>query len=211
MGLGTGTVAMDRSMCALRPPETLRPGAPPVLPPPPLQSPGSHTLNSSHWALAWDVGPAGCIERRSPKWAGGRVDESKLAKQTFKNHVKVIGQKLTELMSPLEQLWPVRSHAWSRRCCRRHIPCQRTRRRRTISTCFAISSVRHPHLPSSHVALVLWHGCLTDSASAFADNRSWPPREPHAQPQVDCGLQTPAVTLLSDQRPRLPRHRRKVR
>jgi hypothetical protein len=58
-------------MCALRPPETLRPGAPPVLPPPPLQSPGSHTLNSSHWALAWDVGPAGCIERRSPPRVGG--------------------------------------------------------------------------------------------------------------------------------------------
>ena len=111
---------------------------------------------------------------------------------------------------PLEQLWAVRS-TWKRRCCPRHIPCQRTRKRRTISTCFAISSVRRPHLPSSHVALVLWHGCLTDSASAFADNRSWPPREPHAQPQVACGLQTPAVTLLSDQRPRLPRHRRKVR
>ena len=111
---------------------------------------------------------------------------------------------------PLEQLWPVRS-AWKRRCCPRHIPCQRTRKRRTISTCFATSSVRRPHLPSSHVALVLWHGCLTDSASACADNRSWPPREPHAQPQVACGLQTPAVTLLSDQRPRLPRHRRKVR
>ena len=60
-------------MCALRPPETLRPGAPPVLPPPPLQSPGSHTLNSSHWALAWDVGPAGCIERRSPKFFAFRV------------------------------------------------------------------------------------------------------------------------------------------
>ena len=38
---------------------------PPLLLPPP-QSPGSHTLNSSHWALAWDAGSAGCIERRSP-------------------------------------------------------------------------------------------------------------------------------------------------
>ena len=48
---------------------------------PPPQSPGSHTLNSSHWALAWDAGSAGRIERRSPdraacsairwRWAGG--------------------------------------------------------------------------------------------------------------------------------------------
>ena len=33
----------------------------PLLPPP--QSPGSHTLNSSHWALAWDARSAGCIVR----------------------------------------------------------------------------------------------------------------------------------------------------
>ena len=41
----------------------------PLLLLPPPQSPGSHTLNSSHWALAWDAGSAGCIERRSPDWA----------------------------------------------------------------------------------------------------------------------------------------------
>jgi hypothetical protein len=49
-------------MCAhLPPPETPRRGAPPSPPPPSPQSPGSHTLNSSHWALAWDAGSAGCI------------------------------------------------------------------------------------------------------------------------------------------------------
>jgi hypothetical protein len=31
---------------------------PPLLLLPPPQSPGSHTLNSSHWALAWDAGSA---------------------------------------------------------------------------------------------------------------------------------------------------------
>ena len=43
--------------------------APSLFLPPPPQSPGSHTLNSSHWALAWDAWSAGCIERRSPAWA----------------------------------------------------------------------------------------------------------------------------------------------
>ena len=52
-------------MCAhLPPPEAPRRGAPPSPHPPSPQSPGSHTLNSSHWALAWDAGAAGCIERR---------------------------------------------------------------------------------------------------------------------------------------------------
>ena len=51
------------------PPETPRLGAPPLPLLPPPQSPGSHTLNSSHWALAWDARSAGCIERRSPDWA----------------------------------------------------------------------------------------------------------------------------------------------
>ena len=51
------------------PPWTPRLGAPSLLLPPPPQSPGSHTLNSSHWALVWDAWSAGCIERRSPAWA----------------------------------------------------------------------------------------------------------------------------------------------
>ena len=66
-----GTVhAMDLYLCvppAL--PWTPRLGAPSLLLPPPPHSPGSHTLNSSHWALAWDAWSAGCIERRSPAWA----------------------------------------------------------------------------------------------------------------------------------------------
>ena len=61
---------MDRSMCAHLPPPRPRAAVlPPLLLLPPPQSPGSHTLNSSHWALAWDAGSAGCIERRSPDWA----------------------------------------------------------------------------------------------------------------------------------------------
>ena len=44
----------SRSMCAPpAPPWTPRLGAPSLLLPPPPQSPGSHTLNSSHWALVW--------------------------------------------------------------------------------------------------------------------------------------------------------------
>ena len=60
-GLGQGQSLWIDLCVPSAPPRPPRPGAPPVLPPPPLQSPGSHTLNSSHWALAWDVGPAGCI------------------------------------------------------------------------------------------------------------------------------------------------------
>ena len=64
---------------------------------------------------------------------------------------------------------------------------------------------------SARGACVLGTGTLTGSVCALADNRSWPPREPQAKPQVACSLQTSAVNLLRDQRPRLPRYRRKVR
>ena len=100
---------------------------------------------------------------------------------------------------------------WRRRCraCR---PTRVARTRQTTSTCFAISSVRRPTLAlGARGACVLGTHALTGSASALADNRSWPPREPQAKPQVTRSLQTSAMIPLRDQRPRLPRYRRKVR
>ena len=105
-----------------------------------------------------------------------------------------------------------RTHKCWRRRCRACRPTRVARTRQTTSTCFAISSVRRPTLAlSARGACVLGTHALTGSASALADNRSWPPREPQAKPQVTRSLQTSAMIPLRDQRPRLPRYRRKVR
>ena len=105
-----------------------------------------------------------------------------------------------------------RTHKCWRRRCRARRPTRVARTRQTTSTCFAISSVRRPTLAlSARGACVLGTHALTGSASALADNRSWPPREPQAKPQVTRSLQTSAMIPLRDQRPRLPRYRRKVR
>ena len=72
VGVGVGRDSRYGSIYVCPPSPPPRPRAavlPPLLLLPPPQSPGSHTLNSSHWALARDAGSAGCIERRSPDWA----------------------------------------------------------------------------------------------------------------------------------------------
>ena len=75
-GRGQGqSLWIDLCVPTFLPPRPRAAVLPPLLLPPPPQSPGSHTLNSSHWALAWDAGSAGCIERRSPESMGGLLGD----------------------------------------------------------------------------------------------------------------------------------------